>query len=70
MRHACGVTLQAISQRSPDVLKRHTALALPLAFLAMHEKKKKGMGPYASFSVCVSVRLSLTGPKVTRKKIT
>ncbi len=42
VRHACGVTLQAISQRSPDVLKRHSALALPLTFLAMHEKKKKG----------------------------
>ena len=38
VREVCGVTLHAISQRSPDVLKRHAALALPLAFLAMHQK--------------------------------
>ena len=40
MRHACGITLQAIARRSPDVLKRHGALALPLAFLAMHQKSE------------------------------
>ena len=35
----CGLTLHAISQQSPDTLRRHATLAMPLAFLAMHEKK-------------------------------
>ncbi|XP_056020008.1 proteasome adapter and scaffold protein ECM29-like [Ostrea edulis] len=39
VRSACGLTLGAISQYNPDVLKRHAALALPLAFFAMHEKE-------------------------------
>lgn len=38
MRSSCGLTLAAISQYNPDVLKRHAARALPLAFFAMHEK--------------------------------
>jgi hypothetical protein len=38
VRSACGLTLGAISQYNPDILKRHAALALPLAFFAMHEK--------------------------------
>ena len=40
LRLACGLTLQAISRYSPDVMKRHTAKALPAAFFAMHEKKQ------------------------------
>jgi len=40
VQHACGVTLAAINERSPDVLKAHGSSALPLAFLAMHEKKE------------------------------
>ena len=43
MREACGVTIHAINQRSPDVLKRHAAQALPLAFLAMHQKVNQGI---------------------------
>ena len=43
MRDACGVTIHAINQRSPDVLKRHAALALPLAFLAMHQKSNQSI---------------------------
>ncbi|XP_062591295.1 proteasome adapter and scaffold protein ECM29-like [Saccostrea cucullata] len=39
VRSACGLTLAAISQYNPDILKRHAALALPLAFFAMHEKE-------------------------------
>lgn len=35
--NGCGLTLHAISQQSPDILKSHAALAMPLAFLAMHE---------------------------------
>ena len=38
--HGCGLTLHAISQQSPDILRRHATLAMPLAFLAMHEKKE------------------------------
>ncbi|KAK3091483.1 hypothetical protein FSP39_020174, partial [Pinctada imbricata] len=38
-RHACGQTLHAMSTHSPDILKRHATLAMPLAFFAMHEKK-------------------------------
>jgi len=40
LRLACGLTLQAMSRYSPDVMKRHTAKALPAVFFAMHEKKK------------------------------
>lgn len=39
LRLACGLTLQAMSRYSPDVMKRHTAKALPAVFFAMHEKK-------------------------------
>ena len=35
----CGLTLHAISQQSSDVLRKHASVAMPLAFLAMHEKK-------------------------------
>ena len=38
IRHACAVTLQAITRRSADVTRAHGALALPLAFLGMHQK--------------------------------
>ncbi|XP_074640240.1 proteasome adapter and scaffold protein ECM29-like [Tubulanus polymorphus] len=40
VRQACGVALQAMGQHAPDILKRHAAVALPLAFLAMHQEKK------------------------------
>ncbi|KAE8632216.1 hypothetical protein XENTR_v10001477 [Xenopus tropicalis] len=36
-RSACTLTVHAISRYSPDVLKNHADLVLPLAFLAMHE---------------------------------
>ncbi|KAM8960529.1 proteasome adapter and scaffold protein ECM29 [Pelodytes ibericus] len=36
-RTGCTLTVHAISRYSPDVLKNHSALVLPLAFLAMHE---------------------------------
>ena len=42
LRLACGLTLQAMSRYSPDVMKRHTAKALPAVFFAMHEKKTTG----------------------------
>ncbi|XP_041357221.1 proteasome adapter and scaffold protein ECM29-like [Gigantopelta aegis] len=38
---ACGLTLRAMSQHSSDALRRHAALAMPLAFFAMHEKVNK-----------------------------
>ncbi|KAL3868785.1 hypothetical protein ACJMK2_041546 [Sinanodonta woodiana] len=37
--NGCGLALHAISQQNPDILHRHAALAMPLAFLAMHEQK-------------------------------
>ncbi|KAL4235658.1 hypothetical protein ACF0H5_004053 [Mactra antiquata] len=40
--HGCGLTLHAVSQQSPDILKRHASLAMPLAFLAMHEDTAEG----------------------------
>ena len=41
VRQACGHVLLSMAQQSPDAFKRHAAVALPLAFLAMHEKKEK-----------------------------
>ncbi|KAI8774268.1 proteasome-associated protein ECM29 [Biomphalaria glabrata] len=43
-RHGCSVTLHAISEYSPDTLRRHANLAMPLAFFAMHEEVKKEDG--------------------------
>ncbi|XP_023933323.1 proteasome-associated protein ECM29 homolog [Lingula anatina] len=40
-KSSCGLTLQAITHHAPDVLKRHAAEALPMAFLAMHDKRKR-----------------------------
>nr|XP_032808549.1 proteasome adapter and scaffold protein ECM29 [Petromyzon marinus] len=37
LRSACALVVHAVSQHSPDALKQHAALALPLAFLGMHE---------------------------------
>ncbi|XP_064625293.1 proteasome adapter and scaffold protein ECM29-like isoform X2 [Lineus longissimus] len=37
-KKSCGYALNAMSRHAPDILKRHASLALPLAFLAMHEK--------------------------------
>lgn len=37
-RSACCLTVHAISQYSPDVLKAHAGVALPLAFLGMHQQ--------------------------------
>ncbi|XP_040273233.1 proteasome adapter and scaffold protein ECM29 [Bufo bufo] len=36
-RTGCSLTVHAISRYSPDVLKNHAGMVLPLAFLAMHE---------------------------------
>ncbi|XP_063074333.1 proteasome adapter and scaffold protein ECM29 [Engraulis encrasicolus] len=36
-KSSCCLTLHSISHYSPDVLKRHAGLALPLAFLGMHQ---------------------------------
>ncbi len=51
VREACGVTIHAINARSPDVLKRHAALALPIAFLAMHQNKKESTCAWGGRSV-------------------
>lgn len=36
-KSSCALTLHAISHYSPDVLKSHAGVALPLAFLGMHQ---------------------------------
>lgn len=36
-KSSCVVTIHAISHYSPDVLKAHAGVALPLAFLGMHQ---------------------------------
>lgn len=36
-KSSCALTLHAISHYSPDVLKAHAGVALPLAFLGMHQ---------------------------------
>ncbi|XP_041951493.1 proteasome adapter and scaffold protein ECM29 [Alosa sapidissima] len=36
-KSSCCLTVHSISHYSPDVLKRHAGLALPLAFLGMHQ---------------------------------
>lgn len=42
------MTVHAINQRSPDILRRHGALILPVTFLAMHEAKSPGMSQVSS----------------------
>ncbi|XP_063770752.1 proteasome adapter and scaffold protein ECM29 isoform X2 [Pseudophryne corroboree] len=43
-RSGCTLTVHAISRYSPDVLKNHSSLVLPLAFLAMHEVSDEEKG--------------------------
>ncbi|KAM9329749.1 proteasome adapter and scaffold protein ECM29 [Gastrophryne carolinensis] len=43
-RTGCTLTVHAISRYSPDVLKNHADLVLPLAFLAMHEVSDEEKG--------------------------
>lgn len=37
-KSSCCLTVHAISHYSPDVLKAHAGVALPLAFLGMHQQ--------------------------------
>ncbi|MFT7807466.1 proteasome-associated protein ECM29 homolog [Arapaima gigas] len=43
-KSCCALTVHAISHYSPDVLKNHAELALPLAFLGMHEASNEEKG--------------------------
>lgn len=47
-KSSCALTMHAISHYSPDVLKGHAGVALPLAFLGMHQApgpdEEKGEG--------------------------
>ncbi|KAM6972070.1 proteasome adapter and scaffold protein ECM29 [Aplochiton taeniatus] len=51
-KSSCVLTVHAISHYSPDVLKAHAGVALPLAFLGMHQapgpEEEKGEGHDAS----------------------
>ncbi|EDO42544.1 predicted protein, partial [Nematostella vectensis] len=42
LRLACGLTFQAITRYSPDVMRSHASKVLPTAYFAMHEDKKTG----------------------------
>ena len=35
----CPLPAQGISRYSPDVMKNYSRIAMPIAFLAMHEEK-------------------------------
>ena len=59
LRHACGLTLQAITRHAPDILKRHAARALPMAYFAMHEKKTSGRSRRILRGDCFSGKSSL-----------
>ena len=37
-RYACAVTMQAITRRNAEKVKMFGTIALPVAFLGMHEK--------------------------------
>lgn len=56
----CGLTLHAISLQSPDTLRRHATLAMPLAFLAMHEKKEEKSKVRDEMSIWEEVWLEIT----------
>lgn len=43
MRLSCEAVIFAINEHSPDVLKAHAALALPLVFIAMHQVKGQSL---------------------------
>lgn len=60
LRLACGLTLQAMSRYSPDVMKRHTAKALPAVFFAMHEKKTAGSSSSSNESLWEEIWLENT----------
>lgn len=40
LQSACGLVCKEIARSSPDVLARHAASILPVAFVAMHHKKQ------------------------------
>uniref|UniRef100_A0A673HQU1 Proteasome-associated protein ECM29 homolog n=1 Tax=Sinocyclocheilus rhinocerous TaxID=307959 RepID=A0A673HQU1_9TELE len=46
-RSSCCLVVHAISHYSPDVLKAHAGVALPLAFLAMHQEPEEEKGESA-----------------------
>ncbi len=46
-KSSCCLVVHAISHYSPDVLKAHAGVALPLAFLGMHQEPEEEKGESA-----------------------
>ncbi|XP_061108083.1 proteasome adapter and scaffold protein ECM29 isoform X2 [Conger conger] len=54
-KSSCALTVHAIGHYSPDVLKNHAGLALPLAFLGMHEVQDEEKGENSDCSLWAEV---------------
>ncbi|XP_036407220.1 proteasome adapter and scaffold protein ECM29 [Megalops cyprinoides] len=54
-KSSCALTVHAIGHYSPDVLKNHAGLALPLAFLGMHEVPDEEKGDNSDSSLWTEV---------------
>ncbi|KAJ8262299.1 hypothetical protein GJAV_G00164870 [Gymnothorax javanicus] len=54
-KSSCALTVHAIGHYSPDVLKSHAGLALPLAFLGMHEVADEEKGENSDSSLWAEV---------------
>ncbi|KAG5845075.1 hypothetical protein ANANG_G00135010 [Anguilla anguilla] len=54
-KSSCALTVHAIGHYSPDVLKNHAGLALPLAFLGMHEVPDEDKGENSDSSLWAEV---------------
>ncbi|GAB1605474.1 proteasome adapter and scaffold protein ECM29-like [Argonauta hians] len=57
---ACRSCLYAISQRSPDVLKRHASQLMPFIFFAMHEPKSLSKDSGSTLSVWDEIWFEIT----------
>ncbi|KAJ8416439.1 hypothetical protein AAFF_G00357270 [Aldrovandia affinis] len=54
-KSSCALTVHAIGHYSPDVLKNHAGVALPLAFLGMHEVPDEEKGENSDSSLWAEV---------------
>ncbi|KAG9346893.1 hypothetical protein JZ751_005820 [Albula glossodonta] len=54
-KSSCALTVHAIGHYSPDVLKSHAGVALPLAFLGMHEVPDEEKGENSDCSLWAEV---------------
>lgn len=54
-KSSCCLVVHAISHYSPDVLKAHAGVALPLAFLGMHQEPEEEKGESAEANLWTEV---------------